>query len=762
MAQAVGACWTGGFEEFVVNDENGENYTILYLPDRNNDQLQSEGKPPVYYWVPGEVRLAQFGDTGDYKFRHIHFVGILNEDTHIGVDGDSEEVAGGLLSFTTTARYPTAVLKQAEEQLLAKFRGDNDKYWGWRTSAAPMFRIAEIRSNTTAVSNLSPGSDGTAPAENIPRGASKSHRRLQSEARSLITPLDTQKRNRQPVASRGTLDAWAFELQGQGPGSVTGGENAYSGLLGRNPSELIWAGFEGGASPITVVQNMVMPMWSQELYLKIEGNWDRIFEHFSSAASGRYLWFSGDIKAEFNNLRIDGGITVEMAIDGTFPGGDKLQQEIDKRIDTIVQQFTDQAMKRIFEPAPPEVEPAKASSGGLFSKVLGIGGGLSLKYRRDSTKLKLKYEETRYHRYLQPNTISSSFRGFYNVIQNRPEEKNKYFQRFEMGSLSRKVRKVIKPVVNWKDVSKNWIGDPVAFLSAQIGYPTFNGDIAWRGHIFQSTDKDTNTSWVSDHVRKAVDEVAEPPAGWEPDAAFVRRIVHLEEPAGVTDNPFVVLDIEENVIELDPPGGTMITDSILEVRADAAGKLEVGPIMIDAVLADATQVVTVEFLAEGRKKDGSNRTPIRFQFNHDDQSESRYWEIYTGQLDYTARYRYRVHVTVRGSIFSPGMAWSGPWEEGQGNGPLMVRIPTPGAEGVVSRAISPREMSMGLPSSADSNESNQDHGAEELDYEPQNGAVPAPSGVKAPPMAKANGPMSRSEIMGYDLADTSSKSTPPC
>ena len=43
MVDAVGPVFTGGFEEFVVN-ESGEQYTILYPPDRNNDQLQREGK----------------------------------------------------------------------------------------------------------------------------------------------------------------------------------------------------------------------------------------------------------------------------------------------------------------------------------------------------------------------------------------------------------------------------------------------------------------------------------------------------------------------------------------------------------------------------------------------------------------------------------------------------------------------------------------------------------------------------------------------
>ena len=43
---------------------------------------------------------------------------------------------------------------------------------------------------------------------------------------------------------------------------------------------------------------------------------DRVFTHFSAAAQGRYLWFAADIQAEFNSLRISGGIKVEVMVDG--------------------------------------------------------------------------------------------------------------------------------------------------------------------------------------------------------------------------------------------------------------------------------------------------------------------------------------------------------------------------------------------------------------------------------------------------------------
>ncbi|HEV7380053.1 MAG TPA: hypothetical protein VGN64_09685 [Dyadobacter sp.] len=699
MADPVGPVHTGGLEEFVVNDENGEQYTILYLPDRNNDKLQQEGKPPHYYWVPGSVRLARFGDVGDFKFRHMHFVGVLDEDMHAGVEGRSE-VAGGLLSFTVTSRYPTAVLRQAEQQLLDKFKGNNDRYWGWRSQAAPQFSMCPIRSNNTVVTNLSPGRDGVAPAENIPAGGGSpapAPGGAIPPGRNIIGRADL---NRKVVHGRDTnsnnLDAWAWQLQGQGPGSVTGGENAFSGLMGALPSELIWAGFHGGASPIVVAQNLTLPVWSQELYLKITGDWDRVFQHFSAHVNAHSLWFAADIKAEFNNLRISGGIKVEMAIDGTLPGADKMEEEINKRIDAITKIFTDQATQRIFEPAPPEVKPAEAPSGGFLSSLFG-GGGLALKYRRDETHLNLYYEQTQYVRYLQPTTISSSFEAFYNEFKKDANAEKKYFKRLVLGDLSKKVTRIVKPVVNWPDPAKSWVGEPVSFLSAEIGYPGGNGNLAWDMNVFQSTDTSDESNWKPAFAMREEDEVNNPPAGWKPDVTYVRRRVHLTEPMGMTDNLFVKVDVEKNVIDLDPEGGRPTTDNIIEVRADSVGKLEVGPIDIDVVLQDATQIVTVEFFPQGKKHDNTNRTSVKFQWRSADMDQPRFWEIFTGQLDYTPRYNYQVTVSVKGSLFSSGMSWTGPMMEGQGNGPLMVHVPRQDEAGVVSRRMTPREIALDLP-----------------------------------------------------------------
>ena len=713
MSDPVGPVFAGGFEEFVIQDEAGEGHTLLFLPDRNNDALQRERKAPVFYYIPEKVRLARNAATNDFKFRHIHFVGVFDEST-AGIE--KGETSGGVLSLTTTSRFPPSVLKQAETQILERFSGRNDKYWGLRTRVAPQIRIAPITSNQTAISSLAPDASGATPniggdaggggAANpggggtpTPAGGGepgtpegpRSRDFMQLGNRSAWAPVPHGRE------FRGTqLDAWAWRIQGSGPGSITGGENAYGGVIGPIPSEIVWAGFHGTYSPLFVTQNLVMPMWSQLMRVKITGSWERIFQHFSAHVNARYLWFSADIKAEFNNLRVRGDIKVEVDIDGTMPGAQEMEKMINQRIDMIVQQFTEQAKKVIFDPPPPQVEPAQASSsgGGIFGALFGYGAGVALKFRRDETQLNLNYEETRYFRYNQPHTISSSLEGFYNEIKNDPKAEGKYFQRLVLGELSRKLFRIVKPVVNWSDKARNWAGEPVAFVSAQVGYPDSGGSIAWKPTTFQKSDSPDITFrpvWIQ--WRKG--EVSNPPASWELDATYMKRKIHLLEPPTESEFPFFHIDVEQNVIDLDPgANGTLSNDNIMEARADSAGTLDVGPVALSVELQSTAEIVEVEMRAKGQRADGKNRMDkvTRFRFISADQMEPRFWRIYTGQADFKTDYQYRVNVTVRGTLSTKGQAWTGPWENAIGNGAIMINVPMADDPGVTKRALTQREM----------------------------------------------------------------------
>ena len=709
MASAIGPAFVGGLQTFVMNDDRGDEYTITFLPDRANDDLQKEGKPAYFYWIPEQVRLSRKGGRGDYKFHHTHFVGIMDESS-IGMDNG--ETQGGVLAFTTTSQFATSVLAQAEQELIRRFTGSDEKYWGIRSNQAPRITIAPINSNTTAIMNITPSAGGTAPQDDAAAAAAAGgngaaageggeggapaeedgSRGLKAATRgfSPLAPVPHGRGFRAP----GALEPWAWKMEGQGAGSITGGENAYAGLLGPTPSEIIWAGFHGSYSPIVVAQQLKLPVWSPLMFLRITGNWQSVFDHFSGNANASYLWFSADISAEFNSMRKSGIIKVELDIDNTAPGAEEMEKEINKRIDLIVQKFTEMANKAIFDPPTPDVKPAKAPSGGLLGSIFAGNAGVALKARRDQASLNLEYQETRHFRYIMPHTISSSMEGFFDEIKADAANEKKYFTRLVLGGLGRKITRFVKPVVNWPLPDRPAAGHPVAMLSAQVGYPNKDGSLQWRSKAFQRSDP-PDATFNPAFVQWQRDEVQNPPAGWTPDKTFIKCQVHLQEPPPESDSPMIKTFVEQNVIDLNPgANGSLTADNILDVRADSAGMLDVGPIALGAELDASSQVVEVEFRALGQRADGSDRSAStsRFRFTFADQMEPRFLRIFTGQLDYAPAYEYRVHVTVKGTLFNKGQAWSGPWVTGGGNGALMVAVPGPQDQGVQPRSLRGREI----------------------------------------------------------------------
>lgn len=678
MSEAVGPIWAAGTQVF-----SSSGYAVLYLPDLHNDELQREGKQPVYWWLPNAVRLArQNGDTGDYKFSFTHFRGIRSASTTVGETGSDTEVSGGLLSFSTSSAPPASVLKDTQDQLLNRFRGNDDKFWGWRTPVAPMFRPAPIMSNTTSVSNLAPGPGGGVPTAAPSKSAPGAPRTitLSRGAPPIVSSPRTVPYNARMRGSN--LDMWAYYLQGQGPGSVSPfAENAYAGLVGSMPAMLIWSSFHGGTGAITVWQNLGMKVWTPQIHLHLEGDWDRIQDHFSMAAHTSFWLCSADLQAAFNDLRASGGITVVCEVDASIPGADKLQEAVDKRSDLVYQKFQEVAQKMIFDPAPFNEEAAKASGGGIFQ--------VAFKVRHDHTHAHLSYDEKKELAYLQPYPISSTLEGLAAEIQRDPSAEKRYFHLIDVGDWDRKVARVVKPVVNWPDAAKQWVGEPVAFLSVQVGYPDAGGSLNWDGHIFQPSDP-AGAVWQTQTAKKDTSEVTNPPANWTPDKTFVKRQIHFTEPPNETEYPYARVSIEKNIVDLDlGPNGVPSNDINLEVRVDNVGALNVGPMFLDADLTDASQSVEVTFQAAGNQDNGNARVPVKFLWQYANKDEPRYWMIFTGQPGFVPKFQYQVKVIVKGTIFKHGMEWTGPWADAGGNGPLTITVPAPDDPGVKMRSLAP-------------------------------------------------------------------------
>lgn len=686
---ALGPTLAGGLQPIV---EDG--YELIYYPDVNNDALQKEGKPPVFYWLPNYVHLARKDGTedGDLMFNLIRFAGIQSSDTTVGAT-DDREVAGGVLSFTATSAPPDHVLIETQQKIVDKYTGQNDFFWGIRSNTSPIFRPVVILSNITAVSNLSPNAEGEvpviddgAPVDNNPGGGAPG-RSAPPEVKTVAVPrVITQKgfskRNfgMNGSMNRSGLDPWYWDMQGQGNGSIDPmGQNAYTALVGNYPTSIMWAAFHGNYSPLFVQQALKIKFWVPIIEITVKGNWQRIFDHFSAHATGRSLWFKGDIKAEMNRMRVNGNIEVDVKVDTTIPGAEEISEYVDEKTDLVFNKFMEAAKGMIFDPPQPEVDPAEAQSGGF-----GIwGGGFALKYRRDETKLNLNYHEKRQLSYLQDHVISSSMEGLSEELENNPDKEPRYFQTIYLDDWPRKLARIAKPTINWPQISENYSGQPVSFASVQVGYPNTEGEIMWTGHMFQKTDPE-DANWYVGITQKFQDDVNNPPDGWLPDKTYIKRKIFMLEPPDHIEFPFVRVQIEENTIDLDPGDyGSLSNEVAVDVRADYAGRIQVGPIALNVELENSKQIVEVTFQAlDDSGSDIEKFLPVKFSFSDEDQNESRFWSIFTGDLNVVSLYKYQVRVIVKGSLFTKGMEWIGPWTTSAGNGPLMISVPTTEEEGV--------------------------------------------------------------------------------
>jgi hypothetical protein len=211
--------------------------------------------------------------------------------------------------------------------------------------------------------------------------------------------------------------------------------------------------------------------------------------------------------------------------------------------------------------------------------------------------------------------------------------------------------------------------------------------LQWDGHVFQAKDG-PDAQWKNQRAMKNKEDVTDPPQGWEPGKTFVKRQVHFGEPPNETENPFVRISVEKNVVDLDPgESGVPLNDINLDVRVDNVGSINCGPILLNADLENDKQIVEVTFQAEGTTLEGHARPPVKFSWKFGDQTEPRYWMVFTGDPDFVPKFKYQVRVLVKGSIFTKGKEWVGPWQEASGNGPLMLTVPTPEDVGVVARDL---------------------------------------------------------------------------
>ncbi len=615
----------------VQKDDDGNTYQLNIFADLFNEQLRKDGKPLQFYYLPDSPRMAK-NDNGDYMFHFTKFEGVLTADDNIATAGPGQvEVAGGVVAFTSTLKIPDQVITNAIEQLKqeiknnAKYNQDKLFMLGEDTAQQVMLGVVPIVDNDVTVSNLSP--------ENV------------------ADPKTQQPDN-----------PWEWKMQGEGKGTINPvGNNAFTAMVGQYPAQIVEQAFHGASSPIFVHNTLKHKFYTGSFMASIHGEWSAIFNHFSADLKASYLFVKADVAVAFNNAVKAGVITKAMTIDTEVltPEREKMYEA---QVDKVFDKFLDAAQKSILDVQPAKIDNAKAADTGA------IGVSFAMKYQHDENHLTLDFNETIDETYIKDNTISAHLMGFYDQFQNNPKEEKKYFDTVHLDEGFRKIHVIATARAFWPDANGKG-GDPIDSLVLQVGYPDSKGAIQYKASGLFMKDisspkstSPTNAIWkegnkdmvmIFDFTRE--DNL---PAEQQ-NIIYVKRTVRFKITPSV-EIPNQTLEFEEE----------KTTAHSIEVKAEAPGRLIVGPIVLDTKLSD--KVVAMITL----KKD--NRNPETLRFTVDNIKEPQYFEAWAMKPEDVLNWSYQVTMFLESTHPGiPSITYSGEEKHMSGSMPLIAEVPLP-------------------------------------------------------------------------------------
>lgn len=614
----------------VPRDEDGTAYQLNIFPDLFNEQLRQAGKPLKFYYLPDAPRMAK-NESGDYMFHFTRFSGVLTADDNIAVASPGQvETAGGVLAFTTTLKIPDDVLDDAvaliRKEIKNNARYSQDKYFALGPDSDWQIEIGvvPIVDNDVSVSNLSP--------ENISDPATQS-----------------------------PDNPWLWKMQGEGKGTINPvGNNAYTAMVGQYPAQIIEQAFHGVSSPVFVHNTLRHKFYTGSFKASVHGEWSAIFNHFSADLKARYLWAQADIQAAFNSAVKAGVITKSVTIDNEVLTPER-EQMYEAQVDKVFDKFMDAAQKAILDVQPAAIENAKAADTGV------IGVSFAMKLQHDEHHLSLDFNETIDETYLKDNTISAHLMGFYDVLEEDKKAEEKYFDTVHLAEGFRKIHVIASARAFWPEGDKE--GDPIEQLLLEVGYPDAAGNIVYK-----------NSGLFMDNVLAAKSTTLAP-AVWTKDNKdriiifdFERQsklpkerqnIIYVKRKVRFQIKPCV--EIPDRAIRF-PEEQT--TEHSIEVKADALGKLIVGPVELNTVLDDRTKV-EVTF----RKK---NRNPETIRFTKDTIGHPQFFEAWTLKPEDALNWSYQVTMHLASKVPGvPAITYTGEEHFLAGSMPLIVEAPMP-------------------------------------------------------------------------------------
>jgi len=630
----IGPAWMGQFVEVILNDPENphDNYTILFLPDKNNPILAKEKEPLHFYYMLNSPRLSTHPN-GDYIFSLTEFSAILDSTQVIGVNKDTPlELAGGQLTFSFTMDIPEEILAKVKEQLKQNLSSSNNPYYRW-SNDNPEIKIGPIPIAKSKVSLLPVGRDEEAIKED------------------------------------GTIGYMSFDVDGI-DGIISPGDHALSGLLGAGAVQLVKSAMQGKQSNLHIINELQLKVFSMASKIEITGDWTKIHQHFSKSIKGKILFAAGEIQNEIDELISKGYLNVKITYDAQFVGSDEAEK-LNAVADARAEKFIDMAQKTIFDKVPAKTDPAKAADpakqGGFFDGFIGIfygkwhaGATFALKKKKDINTLELNYSKTVTAQRLITSKLSGALVGLHDVLNQDEENYNKYFRKVFLEEGFQKLFIVARSNVNWEQ-------DPVNSVSIEVSYKDSKGNPVNKNAARSKPDLS------SAEIGRDFD-----PAIWEKknkdQVFFFEFTKHDDEEIEVKTR--VSFENQNNVFVNEITDKYQTNNHTLEVSVPASGKLEIGPMELDQVLSDNTTV----YIELEIPKNNTEKIKRKIRFTSKEDYKEEILTFWYEDLKRFSGWRYKAKVTVKGNAKNKTLKYEGDWIKEESSGPVMFSLPDPPKE----------------------------------------------------------------------------------
>jgi hypothetical protein len=649
---AAGPLWGPNFV-MVGYDDNGVGHTLQIFPDICNDELRNAGKPMYFYIMPNSVRMAK-NDQGKSMFHFTKFAGILTQDSNIGTKGQ-EEVAGGVMSLTSTLELPPAVINSVKDQIKAEIKKNpglnSHPLFRFRQDSPPAFELGfvPIEQNEVAVSNLS----------------------LEDVSDPAKQPAD---------------DKWLWRMQGQGLGSLDpNGTNACTAMVGQFPAALIEAGFKGDSSPIFIHNALKLRFRTPSIKIKVHADYQKIYNAYTQNTKYKDDWNQINIHKAFEENNLSGFCKT------TIMYGDLELTEKDKQTyEDMAQQAKNAIMtnvtKFIFDKQPDTIAQAEADPThsrqrvkdyslfwGLVNHYSTVdsdeGYSYALNKKFDSSKLQLDDETEIQGPYFVTTVVSGDMKGFFQEFKANPDAVKEYFDFVNLGDAFRKIHVIATSRANWPDTQGG--GDPLDKLAISVGYSDKDGVVQYKdsGRYYDNLSKKLSDDfepsiWTKDDQDRvfvfdfAVDDNV--PKEKRNQISIKRRVAYkMDDRVKVNpDNEIVVPD-------------ETTTDTQIEVRADVLGHLNVGPIYLSADL-NKHMLVEVTFATDGFE-------PVTLMFTPDNATVKQRFQVWTGKATAAIAWTYKTRVTYKSFGPLAAIQYEGAVVNMQGSFPngISINLPNP-------------------------------------------------------------------------------------